>query len=144
MLHNLTDGMDAFFSDPQQGWHRTHAVGPAVLGCVPWFDDDQLLDRIDQFQASCILITKPDAATQRRDSFDRLKERATTGPGFPAEAFYQLEELASRYDGPPEPIHPASQMHTVHLQTFRSLGFRKAGRTPVPLIHAKMFLIGRV
>ncbi|MEV1176581.1 hypothetical protein [Nonomuraea sp. NPDC049784] len=143
-LRNLTTGMDEFLEDPNGRWRQYRSLGPAVLGCVPWFDDEQLLGRVDRFASSCILITKPDAKTQRKASFDQLKQRAASGPGFPSRVFFELDHMASRYVGEPEAVHPYSPQEHVDLQTFRSLGYRKAGKTPVPIIHAKMFLLGHL
>jgi hypothetical protein len=42
-------------------------------------------------------------------------------------------------------VGPTSQpLPSVQIQTFRSIGFRKAGGTPVPILHAKMFLLGHL
>ncbi|MEU6709016.1 hypothetical protein [Streptomyces wuyuanensis] len=49
----------------------------------------------------------------------------------------------------PPPRRPATRgryglQTTLTVPTIRSFGFRKAGSRPVPLIHAKMFLLGHL
>ncbi|WP_159024471.1 hypothetical protein [Streptomyces scabiei] len=56
-----------------------------------------------------------------------------------------MAELVSRYDGPPPVIGPYSpRTEGLRVPSIRSFGFRKTGGRPVPLIHAKMFLLGHL
>lgn len=56
-----------------------------------------------------------------------------------------MTNLVSRYDGGPPVIGPYSPpVEALRVQSIRSFGFRKTGRLPVPIIHAKMFLLGHL
>ncbi|MCA2229617.1 hypothetical protein [Nonomuraea aurantiaca] len=144
-LRSLTDGIDQFLADPDGRWTQYRSLGAAMLGCVPWFDDPQLLDRVVRFPAACVVVTKQELSKRGRPGFEALKRHAERGPGFPAWAFSALTDLVSRYDGDLPVVGPASApLPGVRIQSFRSIGFRKAGGTPVPILHAKMFLLGHL
>ncbi|MFC0862272.1 hypothetical protein ACFHYQ_08185 [Sphaerimonospora cavernae] len=101
-------GLDEFAADPDRRWEQYRSLGPALLGCVPWLDDPELLDRILTFPSSCVLITKPELKEQDRESFQEFKRKVEQGPGFPAEAFAELTGLDYRVDGRPPVIGPYS------------------------------------
>ncbi|WP_331446594.1 hypothetical protein [Streptomyces xanthochromogenes] len=145
VLSGLTAGMDEFLSDPEGRWRQFRSLGAAVLGCVPWLDDQGLLSRIDHFPSACVVVTKQELKKRGQDRFERLKQYADRGSGFPADVFAEMTGLVSRYDGPPPVIGPYTPLaDELRVPTIRSFGFRKAGKRPVPLIHAKMFLLGHL
>ncbi|GAA2697334.1 hypothetical protein [Nonomuraea recticatena] len=145
VLRGLTEGMDEFLSESSGRWNRSRSLGPALLGCVPWFDDPELLARVVCFPSACVVVTKQELKKRGRAAFEELKRHAAQGRGFPAEAFSTLTGMASRYDGEPPLLYPTSpRPPSVRLQTFRSFGFRKSGGTPVPILHAKLFLLGEL
>jgi hypothetical protein len=144
VLRGLTEGIHEFLQDPDQRWSQYRSLGPAILGCVPWLDDPELLDSIEAFPAPCVVINKLDRKTRpaRVDARTRL---AREGGGFPADIFASLTSLASRYDGPVPVLGPHSaRPPEVRIQSIRTFGYRKTGSRPVPLLHAKMFLLGHL
>ncbi len=144
VLRGLTEGIDEFLSDPDQRWRQYRLLGPAMLGCVPWLDDPALLDRVAAFPSACVVVTKQERKKRGTERFEALKRHAQEGAGFPADVFAELTSLASRYDGPTPIVGPYSGLSEVRIQSIRSFGFRKAGKRPVPIIHAKMFLLGHI
>ncbi|MFF3668522.1 hypothetical protein [Microtetraspora malaysiensis] len=145
VLHGLIKGMDDFLANQDRLWSRSRSLGPALLGCVPWFDDPELLDRVTRFPSACVMVTKQEMRKRGRVGFEELKRHTDQGPGFPAQAFSALTDLASRYEGDPPLLYPTSpEPPAVRIQTFRSFGFRKSGSTPVPILHAKLFLLGEL
>lgn len=144
VLSGLVAGMDEFLADSDGRWHQYRSLGAAVLGCVPWLDDPALLSAIDCFPSACVVVTKQELKKRGTERFERLEQYARRGSGFPADVFAEMIELASRYDGPPPVVGPCSPRTELRVPTIRSFGFRKIGRRPVPLIHAKMFLLGHL
>ncbi|MEU6381659.1 hypothetical protein [Streptomyces sp. NPDC046909] len=145
VLTGLVTGMDDFLTDPDGRWKQYRSLGPAVLGCVPWLDDPALLNAIDRFPSACVVVTKQELKKRGREKFERLKQYAQQGNGFPADVFAEMTELVSRHDGPPPVIGPyAPRTEGLLIPSIRSFGFRKTGGRPVPLIHAKMFLLGHL
>ncbi|MFJ8746015.1 hypothetical protein ACIRL2_42500 [Embleya sp. NPDC127516] len=145
VLSGLVAGMDEFLTDPDGRWRQYRSLGAAVLGCVPWLDDPALLGAIDRFPSACVVVTKQESKKRGREKFERLKQYAQQGNGFPADVFAEMTDLVSRYDGPPPVIGPYSpRTEGLRVPAIRSFGFRKAGNRPVPLIHAKMFLMGHL
>lgn len=145
VLSGLIAGMDEFLTDPGRRWTQYRSLGAAALGCVPWLDDPDLLSTIDRFPSACVVVTKQELKKRGSERFERLKQYAQQGNGFPADVFAEMTDLASRYDGPPPVIGPYTpRTEELRVPAIRSFGFRKAGKRPVPLIHAKMFLLGHL
>ncbi|MGW3653634.1 hypothetical protein [Streptomyces sp. NPDC000878] len=145
VLSGLVAGMDEFRTDPEGRWRQFRSLGAAVLGCVPWLDDPALLSAIDRFPSACVVVTKQELKKRGKEKFERLKQYAQQGNGFPADSFAEMTELVSSYDGQPPVIGPyAPRTEGLRVPTIRSFGFRKTGSRPVPLIHAKMFLLGHL
>lgn len=143
-LSGLVAGMDEFLTDPDGRWRQYRSLGAAVLGCVPWLDDPALLSAIGRFPSACVVVTKQELKKRGRQKFEQLKQYAQQGNGFPAEVFAEMTDLVSRYDGPPPAVGPYSYRAGLRVPSIRSFGFRKTGSRPVPLIHAKMFLLGHL
>ncbi|MGI5292944.1 hypothetical protein ACQEVF_57875 [Nonomuraea polychroma] len=145
VLRGLTDGIDEFLASSDGRWSRSRSLGPAMLGCVPWFDDPVLLDCVTRCPSACVVINKQELKKRGKVGFEALKHQADCGPGFPPRAFSSLTQLASRYNGDPPVLGPSSpEPPDLRIQTFRSFGFRKTGGRPVPILHAKMFLLGEL
>jgi hypothetical protein len=145
VLRGLIAGIDEFLEDPEHRWRQYRSMGPALLGCVPWLDDPALLDKIMTLPSACVVVTKQELKKRGSEKFEALKRHAQDGAGFPAEVFAELTHLTSRHDGPPSVLGPYSpRPDDLRIQPIRSFGYRKTGGRLVPLIHAKMFLLGHL
>jgi hypothetical protein len=142
VLAGLIKGIDDFNSDVvsrRAGWTRRD--GPAMLGAFMWLDDPQLLERIAGFHSACVAFTKqPHMNELKRARFRDVLDRS---PGFPAKALHELEWLLPHDDEGQIPIvGPSSPTPAVQLPALRSVGYRKVGGRLVPILHAKLLLLG--
>lgn len=142
VLRGLIDGIDDFIHLRQQRWNRYRSLGPALLGSAMWINDSELIHKIGELYAACIVVSKQD-----RDQYTMplatLNERT---PGMPIRAFSELTELAPKEGGKPALLGPSSPVYSGKIPTIRTLGFRKASgnkRLP-PLLHTKMVLLGHL
>jgi hypothetical protein len=65
-------------------------------------------------------------------------------PGFPARALPELRYLVMREDGETPVVGPSSPLRTPQLPALRTVGYRKTGNRLVPILHAKMLLLGEL
>jgi hypothetical protein len=106
---------------------------------VPWLSDEQVVDRLLRFRASCIVINKPERLGAEPRQVRRLHDE---GPGFPAEAIPKFHWLAPREDGKPAVIGPCDDPTPRGFESVRVAGVSRQQRTAVPLVHAKLLLLG--
>jgi hypothetical protein len=59
VLRGLMDGIDDFIHLRQPRWRRFRSLGPVLLGSAMWIDDRELIERIGELSAACIIVTKP-------------------------------------------------------------------------------------
>src|SRR5260221_14666050 len=75
VLDTVTSGLDDYL---RLRWSRRRSS--AVLGCVPWLTDEEVVDRLLRFGSSCIVINKPERVYAEPWQVRRLHDE---GPGFP-------------------------------------------------------------
>lgn len=111
----------------------------AVIGCVPWFRNDAVIERLLKMSACCIVVDKQEAAQQGLISLAGEGEIC----GFPTSAMSRLNGLAPSVDGEPRLLHPSMSMEDAEpvLDPVRVLGYQAGNR---PRLHAKMLVIGHI
>lgn len=144
VLRRLTSGIDEFLTDPQRRWEQYRSLGPVLLGAVPWLTDGELLDQIANVEHACVVITKQPRGGAGQGALRRLAQIAAED-GIWTGHFYELSELAYPLDDGTRPVlGPSSGMPDVTIPAIRSLGFRSQDNQRVPLLHAKIFLLGHL
>jgi hypothetical protein len=147
VLRGLVDGIDDFIHQRQPRWDRYRSLGPALLGSSMWIDDTELIQKIGELSAACIVVSKQGRKPheiRKLEPLDKLNEHT---PGMPVQAFSALTELAPKEDGQPVIVGPYSGPYEGAVPTIRTLGFRKLPgreRGMPPIIHAKLALLGHL
>lgn len=120
------------------------AWGPAVLGCAMWMDDPELLDVLRKMANACVVVTKQPRRKYARPETEALKALAST-TGLAQGAYPELSELAAPRDGKPIVVGPWSRdWDDSEIHAVREVGFRKVGNRLVPIVHAKVMLLGQM
>lgn len=141
VLRGLIGGIEEHGRDPR--WRRSRSLGPVLLGSSMWIDDDELIDKLESLTA-CIVVTKQGRDQRKLDKLQRLRELNERTAGVPIRAFPGLGGLAPKVDGEPEVVGPHSQFDDAVLPTIRTLGYRSKERRQVPIVHAKLALLGQM
>lgn len=143
VLRGLTAGIDDFVHQRQPRWQRYRSIGPALLGSAMWINDEDLIDKLGELSAACIVVTKQGHKPYKKlTPLSALNERT---PGMPVRAFSALTELAPRVEEKPAIVGPFSSMYDGMVPTIRTLGFRKVpGSMNPPILHAKLALLGHL
>lgn len=141
VLRGLIEGIDEHEQDPR--WRRSRSLGPVLLGCSMWIDDVELIDKLESL-TSCIVVTKQGRDQRKLEKLERLRELNERTAGVPIRAFPGLGGLAPKVEGEPEVVGPYSQFENAVLPSIRTLGFRSKERRHVPIIHAKLALLGQM
>ncbi len=115
--------------------------GPGVLGCAMWMDDPELIDVLTNMANACVVITKQREHKYRDSKFKRLETLAQSG-GLAQGAYPELDELAPRVDGRARVVGPYSSTSDADIGAVRELGFRRVSQRLVPIVHAKILLLG--
>jgi hypothetical protein len=142
VLGGLINGIDEFSSDVAgRRLGRARRDGPAMLGAFMWVDDPELLERIAGFHRACVAFTKqPRMNEAKRALFRDVLDRSR---GFPARALPELEWLLPYDDEGQVPVvGPSSPAPAVRLPALRAVGYRRVGGRLVPILHAKLLLLG--
>lgn len=143
VLDDLIAGIDEFRAAADAGRRSPRDAGPAMLGTFGWLSDKQLLDRIADYPHACVAVTKQLRPWSYPQTLARLRDALTRCHGFPAAALPGLELLAHPGgQGQPQLIGPSTQLPHLTIPGLRSVGFRSIGGRSVPLLHAKMVLLG--
>jgi hypothetical protein len=66
VLRGLIAGIDDFIQSRQPRWDRYRSLGPALLGCALWIDDDELLDKLGELSAACVVVRKQGRSARER------------------------------------------------------------------------------
>lgn len=112
---------------------------PAVLGCSPWLSDAEVVDELSSYSQCCVVISKDQ---QRNEACSRLHRQ---GPGFDPRTLPNFSDLAPRVDGRPLLVGPSSTVDHGLLGSVRVAGRgRRRERETLPLVHAKVVLVGLV
>jgi hypothetical protein len=146
VLRGLITGIEDFAETRQERWKRYRSLGPALVACAPWMDDEELLGRLGGLAAACVLVSKQRRNANEGAKLERLRRVNDTAPGLPIRAFPYLGGLAPKVDGQPLVVGPfGPPMDEAVLSTIRTIGYRKAGRADSPpLAHAKLALLGHL
>lgn len=108
-----------------------------------WMDDSDLIAALRQMANVCIVVTKQQQYKYKGESFERLVALARDH-GLTQEAYPELHELAVPQEGKPLIIGPGTPpwWKEEGIPAVREVGFRKAGKQLVPIVHAKIALLG--
>lgn len=140
VLRGLTGGVDDFIQLRQPRWETERSLGPVLLGSAMFITDDELLERIGEFSAACIVIPKNKVAAG--GNLERLRALNERTPGLPIRAFWELSEHAPKVAGQPQVVGPYSPMDDPVIPTIRTIGYRTTGQPPI--LHAKLALLGHL
>lgn len=119
--------------------------GPGVLGCSLWLDDPELIRVLGDMANVCVVVTKQVKKNLERPNAETVRRLAETNGLAPA-AFGELAEFVARVDAGPLLVGPQTPAWTMgsQLGAVREVGFRRSGNHLVPLVHAKMALLGQM
>ncbi|GAA3904771.1 hypothetical protein GCM10022244_13670 [Streptomyces gulbargensis] len=143
VLAGLIEGIDRFRRDLEQR-PGSRSLGPAMLGAFMWVDDAELLRRLAEFPAACVVVSKQQRGKHQQERLRKVAEAVREADGFPTRALPELEELCYRQDGAASVVGPSSSPEHRRLSAVRTLGYRKAGKHLVPILHTKMLLLGEL
>jgi hypothetical protein len=121
-------------------WHW----GTAVLGCAMWMDDPVLMHTLRECSSVCVVVTKQARTGRWEKKFEHLQRFAQEAQGLAQQAFPELAELAPNQGGAPLVIGPGAPLWDEVIPPIRELGFRRVGDRLVPIVHAKLALIGQM
>lgn len=145
VLQGLVDGIRDFTEVRQERWRRRYrSLGTALIASSMWIDDKELIDAIGRLAAASIIVTKQGrrpADLRKLEPLDDLNDRT---PGMPIRAFSALSGLAPTVDGQPALIGPYDRPDDTVVPTIRTLGWRKTRNENVPIVHAKLALLGHL
>jgi hypothetical protein len=145
VLQGLVDGIRDFTEARQERWRRRYrSLGTALIASSMWIDDKELIDAIGRLAAASIVVTKQGrrpADLRKLEPLDDLNDRT---PGMPIRAFSALSGLAPSVDGQPALIGPYDRPDDTVVPTIRTLGWRKTRNENVPIVHAKLALLGHL
>ncbi len=146
VLQGLIDGIDDFVSERQPRWERrTYRIGaPVLLGCSPWVNDDKLVAAIEGLAGACIVISKHPRSAGGQAGADRLREVNARTNSIELRTLAELAHMAPTVGGEPLVVGPHGISEDIRLATFRTMGYRKAGRDRPPIAHAKLALLGNI
>jgi hypothetical protein len=145
VLRGLIAGLDQALEAHRQE-RSARKLGPALIGVSPWLTDPELLGKLKELTAACIVITKQGRSKRDLEQLPELHELNAATPGLPVEAFPELVELAPHVDDKPVLVGPYDRLGELVIPTIRTLGFRRqaSGSGYVPLMHAKLALLGEL
>ena len=138
VLAGLVDGIAA--TQQQQTVAGDYGVG--VLGCAMAMDDPELIALLREINSACIVITKQEHRRRTKPAWEKLNQLARE-QGIAQAAFPELVELAAHVDGRPQIIGPTWRPGS-DVAAVREVGFRRVGDRLVPIVHAKLVLLGRM
>ena len=142
VLAGLISGIDDFRNAERRPDFRS--LGPAMLGAFAWLDDPEFLERMKEFPHACVVIGNQPRDKRRQPRLGTLKPVLKRGPGFPAEALPGLEFLIPPEHRHPPVIGPRSPAARRRLSALRTVGYRTTADGQVPVLHAKMVLLGEL
>jgi hypothetical protein len=143
VLDSLITGINEFRAGAI-GRQSPRMLGQAMLGAFGWLDDAQLLDRIADFPYACVAFTKQPRPFPPK-KLERLNMVLNRCPGFPADALPGLDGLVLRdEEGQALVVGPSTRLPHLQVPALRTIGYRRTGDRLVPLLHAKMVLLGEL
>lgn len=127
-----------------QARRTERAWGPGVLGCSMWMDDPELIEVLGQMANACVVVTKQPRRRYDDPRTDPLKAFASS-TGLAQQAYHELLELAPPVDGNPVVVGPwHGAWDDNEIGAVREVGFRRVGNHLVPIVHAKIMLLGQM
>ncbi len=143
VLRGLVEGIDEFIKGRMTRERlRYRSLGPALLGSAMWIDDPELIEKIGELAAACIIVTKQKGHSHKK--LEPLSALNTRTPGMPVQAFWALTGVAPKVDGKPLLVGPSSPTYDGTVPTIRAFGVRRVGNDLVPILHAKLALVGNL
>jgi hypothetical protein len=121
------------------------AWGPGILGCTMWMDDPELISVLHRMANVCIVVTKQSANRYKKSDTEALRALAAA-QGLAHAAYPELADLAVSRAGEPLVVGPYTgdwREGTV-IEGVREVGYRRSGGTVVPIVHAKIALLGQM
>jgi hypothetical protein len=144
VLRGLVDGIDDFIELRQPRWRQPRAIGPAMLASAMWIDDPELIDKLDELSGASVVVTKQVRSPRQVERMQVLQDLNDRSPGLPVRAFADLIGLGPTFDGKPTVLGPNDNLDALVVPTVRTLGYRKRGNDLVPIMHAKLALLGHL
>lgn len=120
------------------------APQPAVLGCSPWLDNPEILDRLATRMA-CIVVAK--ALDRNGLPPAPLQRLADSGNAFPMRALPRLHDLAPlEAQGGPFVVGPHRMLPSEDLAVgpVRVVGYRPRSKGRLPILHSKLLVLGEL
>jgi hypothetical protein len=142
VLRGLIAGIDEAIQRPRRS--KSRDLGPCLIGCAPWMNDPELIGKLKQLSSACIVLTKQGRTERDLEKLNELHQLNADTPGLLVDAFPDLSQLAPRVEGGPAVVGPYDRMGDLVLPTVRTIGFRRQGKRLVPLMHAKLALLGEL
>lgn len=143
VLQGLVDGIRDFTEVRQERWRRRYrSLGTALIASPMWIDDKELIDAIGRLAAASIIVTKQGRRPTDLRKLEPLDDLNDRTPGMPIRAFSALSGIAPTVDGEPALIGPDDRPDGTVVPTIRTLGWRKTRNENVPIVHAKLALLG--
>ncbi|MGH3974902.1 MAG: hypothetical protein ACRDS9_16475 [Pseudonocardiaceae bacterium] len=139
VLRGLVDGIRTH-RESQRRSERLWGIG--VIGCAMALNDTELLEELARCESSCVVVTKQEKRHYGKENFQRLEKHAKDAQGLANAVFPELEELAPLENGEPVELGPYGPRLETSVPAVRELGFRKVGNRLVPIVHAKLALVG--
>ena len=144
VLSGLISGIDDYVHERQEHWKRrgSRSMGPGLLGTTMWIDDAELIDKLSELSGACVVVTKQARTKRDVEKFERLAAVNEQTPGLRVDAFPTLSDIAPKIDGKPRLVGPYDRICEDVMPTIRTLGFRRKGNPLVPIMHAKLAVLG--
>jgi hypothetical protein len=144
VLSGLIEGIEDFAEERQPRWKQFRSLGPVLLGCTPWITDGPFIDALGKLAGACIVIRKAGRGPNELRKLEPLRALNERTPGLPIEAFAYLGGLAYKVDGERRVIGPYDRMGDEYVPTIRTIGYRTRGGSLLPMLHAKLALLGHM
>jgi len=140
---NVLGGLVGTLDDLAREPRTERRWGPGLLGCSMWMDDPELIAVLSRLANVCVVVTKQTSARIAKEDAEPLRALAETA-GLAQSAYPELGEYAARVGRRPMVVGPGTPDWTdaTSIGGVREVGFRRSGDHLVPIVHAKMALVG--
>jgi hypothetical protein len=141
VLRGLVDGLREAAERPRdyRSW------GPGLLGCAMWMDDPELISVLGDMANVCIVVAKQAQKNLGRSKADAVRRLAESN-GIAQSAYYELLGHAPKVGSKPLVVGPWTPEWTddTLIGAVREIGSRRSKGRLVPILHAKLALLGRM
>lgn len=145
VLRGLVDGISDFGATRQERWRPgLRSLGSALIASAMWIDDEDVVESIGHMAAASVIVTKQGRRPTDLRKLEPLVDLNERTPGMPIRAFSALSGLAPTVGGQPVLIGPTDRPEDTVVPTIRTLGWRKTRSQFVPIVHAKLALLGHL